>query len=184
MGRLEFWLKHPTWALVDWWFHRPAKHMRCSGCNSILVKGQKQSYETLLDHVSDPNEDEHPLRDTWVCNNAQCIVWKTNTFFDDYGDIYIGHHWVWEPNGVVPSSAIGSPSWNMSKNLAFQRTALYQFISFPAGRILCWFGLHWAQYRDRKDSAFCGHCHKELILNHPVGKNKVFLPAEKQKEMV
>ena len=186
MGRLEFWFKHPTWALVDWWFHTTSKHVFCPSCGFALEKGEQKRYETLLDHVEDPNEEygERPLRDTWVCTHDQCIVCKTSTFFDEYGDIYIGRHWVYEPNEFKPSSAVGSRSWNMSRNLAFQRTKFYKALIFPAGGVLCWFGLHQARYRDRKDSAFCNNCLKELALTHPVGQTKAFLPVNRERELV
>ena len=182
MNRLQIWLRMPTYALIEWWFHRPSKHVYCPSCLAILKPGPKQEYETLLDHVQDPNEENHPLRDTLVCPTKNCIVNKTGSFFDNYGDIYIGKHWVYEPNSMKPSSAIGSWSWNMYRSLAFQNTRLFRALTFPAGGVLCWFGLHRARYRDKNvGGAFCKHCMKELVLTNPEKQSKVFLPAEKEK---
>ncbi len=46
--------------------------MNCPYCNSKLLEGPQWQYETLLDHVSDPNQEDLPMRTTWVCKQAFC----------------------------------------------------------------------------------------------------------------
>lgn len=57
--------------------------MRCSICKTELVRGEDKVYETLEDHVSDPNQEDLPLRATYVCPNMVC----------DHGDSF------WGPDG-------------------------------------------------------------------------------------
>lgn len=63
--------------------------MICRVCKTELVKGEEKCFETLCDHVSDPNGVYRPMRPTFECPNKDCIV---NTvavgFWDDYGDFY------------------------------------------------------------------------------------------------
>jgi len=40
--------------------------MRCPKCKATLVKGKPKRYETLLEHVSDPNQ-KLLLRPTYIC---------------------------------------------------------------------------------------------------------------------
>lgn len=44
--------------------------MRCPKCKAELVEGGMQRYETMSEHVTDPNKKEYPLRPTWVCPNT------------------------------------------------------------------------------------------------------------------
>lgn len=43
--------------------------MRCPKCKATLVYDGKKEYETLVEHVSNPNQEKFPLRDTYVCPN-------------------------------------------------------------------------------------------------------------------
>ena len=58
--------------------------MRCPFCGRILENGPCREYETLLDHVSDPNAEAYPLRPTSVCDCPQA----EGKFWDEYGDSY------------------------------------------------------------------------------------------------
>lgn len=60
--------------------------MLCPFCKKELKQGEKKKYETLYEHVLDPNEEEYerPLRPTFVCD---CEMAK-DSFWDDYGDFY------------------------------------------------------------------------------------------------
>lgn len=61
--------------------------MKCPVCEKILIPGKKERYETLCDHVSDPNKEDYPERNTYVCPNEYCIFYE-NAFWDDMGDLY------------------------------------------------------------------------------------------------
>ena len=61
--------------------------MRCSICKTELVRGEDKKYETLEDHVSDPNKVDYPFRPTFVCPNLDCSVHK-NSFWDPTGAFF------------------------------------------------------------------------------------------------
>lgn len=61
--------------------------MRCSICKTELVRGQDEEYETIMDHVSDPNAVDYPLRPTFVCSNSGCPVYD-NSFWDSMGEFF------------------------------------------------------------------------------------------------
>lgn len=64
-----------------------ALQMECPICRSKLVLGQgTRKYETLSDHVCDPNGDV-PERPYFVCPNEKCGL-HSNSFWDDYGEFY------------------------------------------------------------------------------------------------
>jgi hypothetical protein len=180
MNALQFWTKHPTMAIISWWFRaKPNPKMGCPYCKAFLQLGDQQRYETLLDHVEDPNAEDYPLRETWVCPTENCTVHKSKSFFDSYGDLYVGKQWVYEPTTGKSSAALDSWAWHAQRNLDFQDTMLHKILMFPAGGVFCWVGLHRARYREQALSgAFCQHCLKELKLKHPEKRNKIFLPAE------
>ena len=60
--------------------------MRCSICKTELVPGEKKKYETLSDHVSQPNAIDYPLRSTFVCPNMDCEL--GDSFWGPDGDFY------------------------------------------------------------------------------------------------
>ena len=62
--------------------------MLCPECNTMLVKGENKKYETLCDHVCNPNDDNLPLRVTYVCPNKDCILGREDIFWDKIGDFY------------------------------------------------------------------------------------------------
>jgi hypothetical protein len=59
--------------------------MKCPFCKRELVRGENRRYETLCDHVSNPNMTTHPLRPTFVCS---CEL-SQYTFWDEWGDYYV-----------------------------------------------------------------------------------------------
>ena len=61
--------------------------MRCPECKTELIPGDLKEFETLLEHVSDPNQEEYPPRPTCVCPN-RCFGEKQ--FFDTDGGSYGG----------------------------------------------------------------------------------------------
>jgi len=56
--------------------------MRCPYCKNTLYRGPKRVYETLIDHVMDPNAEDLPERRTFVCKCSPDMFW------DQYGDVY------------------------------------------------------------------------------------------------
>lgn len=62
--------------------------MHCPKCHKPLIKGKDREFETLSDHVCDPNREHYPLRPTWVCNNVKCECGKTDIFWDEMGEYY------------------------------------------------------------------------------------------------
>jgi hypothetical protein len=67
------------------------KIMFCPMCYEKLQNGEERKFETLTDHVCDPNREDYPLRPTWICTNAKCECGLSNDiFWDETGDIYGG----------------------------------------------------------------------------------------------
>lgn len=66
------------------------EQLHCPKCHKPLIYGNDEEFETLTDHVCDPNASHRPLRPTLVCNNVDCIVSKGDNFWDEGGDFY-GH---------------------------------------------------------------------------------------------
>lgn len=62
--------------------------MRCPKCKATLVYDGKKEYETLLEHVDNPNQEKFPLRDTHVCPN-RCF--GKEQFFGYEGASYGGN---------------------------------------------------------------------------------------------
>ena len=62
--------------------------MRCPKCKKTLIKGKRKRYETLVEHVSNPNQKSYPLRPTYVCPN-ECF--GKEQFFGYFGASYRDH---------------------------------------------------------------------------------------------
>jgi|WetSurMetagenome_2_1015567.scaffolds.fasta_scaffold639737_3 hypothetical protein len=82
--------------------------MKCPFCKKELIPGKPRSYETLSEHVCDPNgEDGDPgERPTWECTceySKDCDV-----FWDEQGDIYVGNGRAYDRHFVFYHSAVGS----------------------------------------------------------------------------
>jgi hypothetical protein len=63
---------------------------KCPICKSLLINGENKKYETLCDHVCNPNMDDHPYRPTYICPNKECKANIEKVFWDESGDIYGG----------------------------------------------------------------------------------------------
>lgn len=61
--------------------------MKCPYCKNELKEGSYEKFETLEDHVMNPNAEDHPFRKTYVCS-VECEE-SENNFWDSYGDIYV-----------------------------------------------------------------------------------------------
>jgi len=58
---------------------------RCPLCKKPLLAGKMKRYETLIEHVMNPNQEEHPERPTLVCANKACQAWDRGYWSDlDY----------------------------------------------------------------------------------------------------
>lgn len=62
--------------------------MKCPKCKSELIKGVDREFETLSDHVCDPNRQSYPLRPTWECKNPECQSQEYGVFWDEQGECY------------------------------------------------------------------------------------------------
>lgn len=62
--------------------------MFCPKCNEELVKGADQRFETLSEHVCDPNGTYRPLRPVFICGNPECPASSQALFWDESGDMY------------------------------------------------------------------------------------------------
>lgn len=60
----------------------------CPCCKSPVEINGTERYETLLDHVSNPNREVYPERDKYQCTNDECITRKNDIFWDYHGDRY------------------------------------------------------------------------------------------------
>lgn len=73
--------------------------MECPNCHDELVEAQPRAFETLVEHVTDPNAfmyREPPLRRTWECPNRCYRYAYWNDGGEAYRDIPRWAHWVWE----------------------------------------------------------------------------------------
>ena len=63
--------------------------MRCPECFALLHSIGLRHYETLIEHVSDPNAD-WPAKEAFGCISEGCSLRNltSGTFYDDLGDVY------------------------------------------------------------------------------------------------
>lgn len=96
----------------------------CPQCNTKLIRSEDREYETLDDHVSNPNQDFFIIRPTWKCPNSKCINNNTKEhFFGIDGGRYGGTY-------DEPYAAIYSFDWLMEKRRKFEQTWWYRFFCF------------------------------------------------------
>lgn len=62
----------------------------CPNCEMLLEQGKWERYETLVDHVSDPNQTDFDFRPTWRCSRK---CYGRLAFWDMYGDAYSPYAW-------------------------------------------------------------------------------------------
>lgn len=65
--------------------------MKCPFCNKELNIGEDKEYETLLDHVLNPNQESFPLRPTYFCTCEKSF----DCFWNETGEFYMGRRSVW-----------------------------------------------------------------------------------------
>ena len=64
------------------------KNWLCPSCKKPVIITGEREYETLVEHVSNPNMENFPLRDAYQCSDEKCITRKSDVFWDYYGDMY------------------------------------------------------------------------------------------------
>lgn len=64
--------------------------MFCPKCHKELISGELREFETLSEHVMNPNMEQYPLRPTFICNNPECECSKKDIFWIENGDCYGG----------------------------------------------------------------------------------------------
>ena len=64
------------------------KNWLCPACKSKVIITGERKFETLSEHVSDPNMENYPLRDAYQCSDENCMTRKNNIFWDYMGDRY------------------------------------------------------------------------------------------------
>ena len=65
------------------------KNPQCPACSTELIRGKRMRYETLCEHVCDPNGyNPRPTRDTWLCPNPHCVFCQRGFWSDAEGAWY------------------------------------------------------------------------------------------------
>jgi len=62
--------------------------MKCRFCDKELINGKDRQFETLSDHVCNPNSTEYPKRNIFECCDKECVANKVSGFWDEMGDFY------------------------------------------------------------------------------------------------
>ena len=158
-----YYAMYPTATLIDMWFKRNTNYgenWKCPCCGHKLLESVKKEYESLMEHVEDPNAEEYPTRSTWVCVNPMCIISKSKCFYGYDGDVYT--------TGAVRVDekhyhAVNSWSDSISNLLAFERSWLGKALKLNARWVLCVMGIHSPIEREKGfGDPFCGCCRKEM----------------------
>lgn len=103
--------------------------MICPVCRKELVKGKDERYETLEEHVSDPNGTPS-VKETFRCPDENCrINKKFEGFWDWYGDFY-SHEYCPGEDFIALDSHRKQADVEISKrdeNFTFFRTYSWKF---------------------------------------------------------
>lgn len=82
--------------------------MKYPFCRRLLRPGKLQYFETLSEHVCDPNGEDGDcgLRPTWECT---CEIAKNaEAYWNEDGELYIGNYRNYKSHVVMYDSAIDS----------------------------------------------------------------------------
>jgi len=105
-------------------FYNKKSKWLCPQCKTKLIRDVNREYETLCDHVCEPNKKIYPLRPSWKCPNKICVNNSGKEyFFGIDGGKYGG-------NFIKPYSAIYSFDWKMDKQHAAEKTWWFRFFTF------------------------------------------------------
>ena len=58
--------------------------MKCPFCKKKLQAGELKEFETVWEHVENPNYEDFPLRPTWFCDCEMSL----DCFWDEWGEFY------------------------------------------------------------------------------------------------
>lgn len=167
---LIFRLTHVTSGIVEWYFRNQESDWVCPCCGKKLVPGSARRFETMDEHVGDPNKEEYPLRPTWVCATVGCKVNTSKSFYADGGELYTGGEGFMLN---IPHTALFSWSWTYEQSKEFWQSRIGKILSFPANKIFlpfCWMGIHFPHERAWEEAKpFCTLCPADLSLAY---KNK------------
>lgn len=105
--------------------------MHCPYCHCAVVRGKDKRFETLCEHVEDPNREEYPLRPTWVCENLKCALSKEQVFWDDRGSMY-----GWSDALSCRDFHSTYPSFERRMEVEIQRRGVKDKIYLPAALML------------------------------------------------
>lgn len=105
----------------------------CPLCGKVLSQGIPRKYETLCEHVMNPNQEDFPERETWLCTNLSCIA-GFKGFWDFYGDWYVLADHFYFP---VPSLLVSPQQWDHNNY-------------YPDGRFKDFINLHSHGFFSRK----------------------------------
>jgi len=67
---------------------KKSRNMACPKCGTPLVGVEDKRYETLSEHVSNPNKPIHPLRPAWICPKKRCLIHQSGGFYGYEGSYY------------------------------------------------------------------------------------------------
>jgi len=56
--------------------------IRCPECGKAVSQGKDKVYETLCEHVLDPNSTDQIARPTWICTNPKCRTFNKGYWAD------------------------------------------------------------------------------------------------------
>ena len=89
--------------------------MKCPFCTAELIPGPMERYETLLEHVSDPN-GEPSMRITYICkcSTSENCFWGFNGEFFE-GDISRGHYGLLSK--LKRTAALYSDAWRVENEM-------------------------------------------------------------------
>lgn len=118
------------------------KKFRCPFCKRVLVHGEQKKYETLMEHVCDPNMEDYPERDTWVCDCEE----SQGCFWDDWGDLYSREY----KRRTIRTEAINSGSRKSRKFFDMEQKLNKSWSGKIIIKIIYWFKLQNAKRWDKK----------------------------------
>ena len=99
----------------------------CPFCSTELIHGKKMLYETLCEHVLDPNGfNSTPMRVTWVCPNEDCILYQMGFWSDVEGSWY---------DYSIDNYIVNVPD-------IFSYTKDMEGVKGKWQKFLCWLGFH------------------------------------------
>lgn len=140
---------------------------RCPVCQSSLWMGGLEAYETLDEHVMDPNAEPAKKR-TWICRTIGCLLSANQQglpFFGIDGGLYAYGKWKENMNAVYSFDWLLYNQRRLEKSWWYKLLQCldpiywYEQVSYPYSKPKMWLArqllkLKWFSY---KKEGFCGH---------------------------